>query len=114
MGISGYDQEFIAAPTDQDVRAADHGVDSPGHLPQNLISNAVPVAIVDFLEIVKINHIEDQVTDPQFLHLVRPQSMIRVARDGSVKESAISGPSKRIGCRGFVEYLVGLGQFSPQ
>src|ERR1019366_8311446 len=39
--------------------------------------------------------------------------LIGVASYGSVKESAISGPGKRVRCRGFLKYLVGLGQFHP-
>src|SRR5580704_15807467 len=58
---TGDHQKFFASPPDQHVGIANGGADAGGQVDEHLIAGIVAEAIVDFLEMVRVDQIENDV-----------------------------------------------------
>ena len=111
---TGDDKELLAAPADQDVGIANGGADTSGEVDEHLIAGVVAEAVVDFLEMVSVDQIEDDVAIAAAARGigcgVSANGLADVALDGGLEKSAVARGGERIGERHFLKFFVGLGK----
>ena len=61
VGVTRDDQELFPAPAHQHIGMADGRTDAAGHFNQHFISDIVPVAVVDFFEIVGVDQVKNEI-----------------------------------------------------
>ena len=98
VGLRQQDGEFVAADTKRKIGSAERPAQGGGRHLQNLIALQMPVTVIHFLQLMKI---EDDDCELMPVALCAIEFLIEVL----VEEAAILEPGDRIGCGVDLEFL---------
>ncbi len=98
VGVAGDDEEFFPTPAQQHVGVANGRAEAAGHFDEHPVADVVTIAVVDFLEVVDVDQIENQIAGMGIVVVdIGAQRLADVAFDGGGEVAAVAQAGQRIG-----------------